>query len=363
MQPCYERVTASRGSDEGLGADDMSPEDDFEAVMPVSAIGSRELAVALEAVRDAARICRAVQSGITPETLEKRDKSPVTIADFGSQAVVCRVVGNAFPDDPIIAEEDSSELRNEENAPFLHLIHDEICRQCVQASKEEICRWIDRGGAQHFSHRFWTLDPIDGTKGFLRKEQYAISLALIVDGQIELGVLGCPNLPLESGQPETLGALFYAIRGQGAFVLPLDAEAMPRPIRVSSTSQPSSARFCESVESGHSSHSATEKIAQTLGITAAPLRLDSQAKYAVVARGEADLYLRLPTRADYEEQIWDHAGGVLLVEEAGGRVTDVTGKPLEFVHGRTLKHNRGVVVSNKLLHDAVLQAIQTVGVS
>ena len=144
----------------------------------------RELDVALAAVRDAARICRSVQSGIAPDALAKKDKSPVTIADFGSQAVVCRIIGDAFPHDPIIAEEDSAVLLNEQNAPFLHLIHDEVCRECVQASKEQICRWIDRGGAEEYSHRFWTLDPIDGTKGFLRKEQYAISLALIINGQI-----------------------------------------------------------------------------------------------------------------------------------------------------------------------------------
>jgi 3'(2'), 5'-bisphosphate nucleotidase len=325
-------------------------------------VGTHELSVALEAVRDAARICRSVQANITPETLEKKDKSPVTIADFGSQAVVCRVVGNAFPDDPIIAEEDSSELRNEDNAPFLHLIHDEICRQCVEASKDEVCRWIDRGGAQHFAHRFWTLDPIDGTKGFLRKEQYAISLALIVDGKIVLGVLGCPNLPLDPGRPETAGSLFYAIQGQGAFVLPLEGDGEAMRIQVSPTTSSAAARFCESVESGHSSHGASEQIAQRLGITAPPVRLDSQAKYAVVARGEADIYLRLPTKADYFEQIWDHAGGVLVVEEAGGRVTDVTGKPLEFIHGRTLKQNRGVVVSNGTLHDVVLDAVRAVGV-
>jgi len=330
--------------------------------MPGPAVGQKELNVSLAAVRDAARICTSVQGTITPETLEKKDKSPVTIADFGSQAVVCRIVGNAFPSDPIIAEEDASELRNEDNAPFLHLVHDEICRQCVEASKDEVCRWIDRGGAQHFSHRFWTLDPIDGTKGFLRKEQYAISLALIVDGEIALGVLGCPNLPLVPGQTETAGSIFYAIRGQGAFSVPLEGDAAPIPIRVSKTSNPSAARFCESVESGHSSHGHSEQIAQRLGITAAPIRLDSQAKYAVVARGEADIYLRLPTRADYFEQIWDHAGGVLVVQEAGGRVTDVTGKPLEFIHGRTLKENRGVVVSNSALHDAVLDAVRAVGV-
>ena len=80
--------------------------------------------------------------------------------------------------------------------------------------------------------------------------------------------------------------------------------------------------------------------------------MDSQAKYAVVARGEADIYLRLPTRADYREKIWDHAAGALIVAEAGGVVTDITGRPLEFNHGRELAANRGVIVTNGRLHRA-----------
>ncbi|MBM4074047.1 MAG: 3'(2'),5'-bisphosphate nucleotidase, partial [Planctomycetes bacterium] len=282
--------------------------------------------------------------------------------DFRSQAAVCRVVGNEFPEDPIIAEEDSSELRCEGNSLFLHAVHDEVCRECVKASKDEICRWIDRGGAREFSKRFWTLDPIDGTKGFLRKEQYAVSLALIIDGTIELGVLGCPNLPTMSDQKETVGTLFYAIRGQGAYSLPIDnvGSSIPQPIHVSETSDSTKARFCESVESGHSAHDVSGQIAQSLGITAEPVRLDSQAKYGVVARGQADLYLRLPTRADYSEQIWDHAGGVIVVEEAGGRVTDIHGQPLDFTHGRQLVKNQGVVVSNSHLHNQVIESIRQI---
>lgn len=326
----------------------------------MSSLKAGELVVALEAVRDAARICRSVQMSITTEAMEKNDKSPVTIADFGSQAVVCRAIGDAFPHDPIVAEEDSRELLNEQNAPFLHRIHDEVCGQCIAASKDEVCRWIDRGGASEYSERFWTLDPIDGTKGFLRKEQYAISLALILKGRLELAVLGCPNLSWLEGQDVGSGALFYAVRGQGAFVAPMDQSASPVPIRVSSTSQSAAARFCESVESGHSSHDESSRIAERLGITAAPVRMDSQAKYGVVARGEADIYLRLPTRKGYVERIWDHAGGVLVVEEAGGRVTDLAGQPLEFTHGRGLEKNRGVVVTNGHLHTQVLEAVQAV---
>ena len=85
--------------------------------------------------------------------------------------------------------------------------------------------------------------------------------------------------------------------------------------------------------------------------------MDSQAKYGVVARGEAEIYLRMPTRADYREKIWDHAAGALIVEEAGGTVTDVAGRPLEFHHGRELAANRGVIVTNGRLHARVLEAL------
>jgi 3'(2'), 5'-bisphosphate nucleotidase len=76
----------------------------------------------------------------------------------------------------------------------------------------------------------------------------------------------------------------------------------------------------------------------------------------VVARGEAHVYLRLPTKADYREKIWDHAGGVLVVTEAGGTVTDVHGKPLEFTHGRELTANRGVIATTGNIHAEVVAA-------
>ena len=103
-------------------------------------------------------------------------------------------------------------------------------------------------------------------------------------------------------------------------------------------------------------------MAARIGITAPPFRMDSQAKYAVVARGEADIYLRLPTRADYREKIWDHAAGALIVTEAGGVVTDSAGRPLEFRQGRELAANRGVVVSNGRLHAQIIEAIGSSGV-
>jgi 3'(2'), 5'-bisphosphate nucleotidase len=114
------------------------------------------------------------------------------------------------------------------------------------------------------------------------------------------------------------------------------------------------------VEAAHGDQALQERIAAAVGVTASPLRMDSQAKYGAVARGDAILYLRLPSpkSPDYREKIWDHAAGSIVVEEAGGRVTDMHGKPLDFSGGRRMEDNRGVVVSNGPRHDAVLSALR-----
>jgi 3'(2'), 5'-bisphosphate nucleotidase len=290
--------------------------------------------------------------------MEKKDRSPVTIADFASQAVICKQLRDVFSDDSIVAEEDARELRLEENALFRTRICEEIQASGLTATEEDVLSWIDFGNHDGTASRFWTLDPIDGTKGFLRKEQFAISLALIVEGEIQVAALACPNLDAGEYWPDLQGVILSAIRGKGAQIVPLDLpDATPQALRVAATDATKSARICESVESGHSSHGWSANVREKLSTTADPVRIDSQAKYAVVARGDADVYLRLPTRVGYEEKIWDHAGGVLVVEEAGGTVTDVDGKPLDFSKGSTLQDNRGVVVTNGLLHDDVLAAV------
>jgi 3'(2'), 5'-bisphosphate nucleotidase len=194
----------------------------------------REREVAIEAIRTAARVCRSVQATITPDVLEKQDRSPVTVADFASQAIICRALAEAFPADPVVGQEDSAELRTPENAPFLDRIREELAQVGIDAGADEICAWIDHNSTIRYSDRFWTLDPIDGTKGFLRKAQYAIALALIVDGRIDVALLGCPNLALEPGADQPVGrianpshgegAIFCAVRGRGSRIIPLDGE-------------------------------------------------------------------------------------------------------------------------------------------
>ncbi len=320
-----------------------------------------ELDVALQAVRAASRICRDVQAKISADVFEKEDKSPVTVADFASQAAICRAIGDAFPRDPIIGEEESGALRREENRPFLDRVLAELRTIGIDATGEQACDWIDRGCEKQYAPRFWTLDPIDGTKGFLRQEQYAVSLALIIDGRIEVALLGCPNLSARTNDSTTAGAIFYALRGGGAWAVPLDdPTAKPVAVHCSRQANPVEARFCESVESSHTSTGLSSRVAEALGMQLPPLRMDSQAKYAVVARGEAEIYMRLPAKYGYKEKIWDHAGGVLLVEEAGGTVSDVMGRPLEFNHGYELLANRGIIAANRALHGQVIAALDEI---
>ena len=297
-------------------------------------------------------LCQAVQATIDAGVLEKDDRSPVTIADFGSQALVCRSLSASCPGIPVVGEEDAATLREPSQKVFLERIRRELLVLGISCDDEQVCDWIDLGAAEP-TERFWTLDPIDGTKGFLRGGQYAVALALIAGGEVELAVLGCPGM----GDAGTGGLVFSATRGQGTRVSPAIDPTDSRPVVVSDCEEASVARLCESVESGHSAHDRSERIARSLGLVADPVRLDSQAKYATVADAGAELYLRLPVSATYEEKIWDHAAGSLVVTEAGGTVTDTRGRPLDFSAGRTLAHNSGVVVTNGSLHEQVLDAV------
>ncbi len=190
-------------------------------------------------------------------------------------------------------------------------------------------------------------------------DQYAVALALIEDGEVVLGVLGCPNMPVGAASEGERGCLFVAVKGEGAFQRALSG-GPEQPVRVTDVSQTEKANFCESVEAAHSSQSDSAQVASLLGITADPFRIDSQCKYGAVSRGEASIYLRLPTRKDYEEKIWDHAAGAIVVREAGGKVTDVMGRELDFSLGRTLRNNSGVIVTNGVLHEPVIAAVRKV---
>ncbi|MBD2019947.1 3'(2'),5'-bisphosphate nucleotidase [Leptolyngbya sp. FACHB-36] len=311
-----------------------------------------EKSIAIAAVVAAAALCEQVRSHRPPDAITKSDRSPVTIADFGAQALICHAIAQAFPTDAIVAEENATLLRQPEMGDVLQQVTSVVQSQNPDATPDAVLDWIDRGTGS-VSPRFWTLDPIDGTKGFLRGGQYAVALALIEAGTVQLGVMACPALEVDGDR----GVVFVAVRGQGTIRLHGGAT---KPLRVNQSPSTGKSRVVESVEASHGNRSRQHQIAEALGLTDPPVQLDSLAKYGIVAQGDAALYLRLPwsRTPDYRENIWDHAAGAIVVEEAGGRVSDMDGKPLEFSKSPKLLHNRGIVASNGSIHDAVLAAIQ-----
>ncbi len=318
-----------------------------------------ERQVAVEAVRKACRLCRAVQADVASEEIvAKTDHSPVTAADLGAQALINLDLFRAFPGDPVAAEENAALLRTPGGARLKSRVARHVTTIVPDLTDTQILDAIDCGGwGGGRTGRYWAVDPIDGTMGFLRGEQYASALALIEDGQVVLGVLCCPNLPVDARDPDgPRGCLFIALKGQGATMTRIDNHS-EQSIRVADITDPTMASFCESVEGSHSSHAGAARVAAILGVTAPSLRIDSQTKYGVLARGDVSIYLRLPTRADYEEKIWDHAAGSIIVKEAGGMVSDVRGHPLDFSRGRTLSHNAGVIATNGKLHSQVIAAV------
>ncbi|KAI5780155.1 hypothetical protein DFH27DRAFT_361999 [Peziza echinospora] len=329
---------------------------------------AQERKIALLAVKRAALLTDRIYNSQVKGTTLKEDKSPVTLADLGGQALVIAALRHAFPKDHIVGEEDSDILRSSAEKRDLlwsHVSHvlkssdSELAQEIgTIKSAEEMMDLIDLGNHNGGRvGRIWALDPVDGTLGFLRGGQYAVALGLIVDGEVKVGAMACPNLPVDIKNPEgEKGVLLSAERGQGTTLTPASRDE-PKKVRMNDIQNSSSASFVESVEAGHSSHNQQASIAKRLNITKPSVRMDSQAKYASIARGDGDIYLRLPTSRTYEEKIWDHAAGSIIVEEAGGQVSDSAGRPLDFGLGKTLKANKGVVAAMKDIFPEVIQAV------
>jgi 3'(2'), 5'-bisphosphate nucleotidase len=321
-----------------------------------------ELQFAIDAVRTAVNLCKRIQSELVLPAVTKSDRSPVTVADFASQAVIAKAYQEVFSDIPLVAEEDSGVLKGAGGEGPLVSVHKYVQSFHPEATPEMVCDWIDLGASEP-GDRFWTLDPIDGTKGFLRGDQYVVALGLIEDGDVVLGVMGCPNLnqdmlPDHDGE----GSIAYAVKDRGAWTLSMQG-GEPRRLTVSDRDDPGMARMLRSFETSHTDPGKINELMSVMDLKADPVLMDSQAKYGLLAAGHGELLFRLlsPMQPGYQEKIWDQAAGSILVEEAGGKVTDLQGRRLDFGQGRTLQNNIGVLTSNGRLHDLALAALKQVG--
>ncbi|KAH7188643.1 uncharacterized protein B0J16DRAFT_98562 [Fusarium flagelliforme] len=339
---------------------------------------ARERQIAELAVLRASILTKRVQSSVSG--ISKADDSPVTAADFAAQAVLISALRKAFPGDAFVGEEDSSALREDdalkqrvwELASNAHLENpDDEALLASPQDIDELLEVIDLGGRGQGGRkgRFWVMDPIDGTATFLKGEQYAVSLALVEDGQEVVGVLGCANLkPVDGKVAEStvdkdgLGIMLTAVRGQGATVRKMEFNGLQPAQPLDSISKASSLADAQIINysSGSTSrHDLITKLANSFGAKFPNIELySSHIRYAALLIGGGDFQLRVPSSSDVHMWIWDHAGAQLILTEAGGKVTDLDGKEMDFGAGRDLKQsNNGLLAAREGIHKAVLEGM------
>jgi len=248
-------------------------------------------------------------------------------------------------------------------------------KEATLLTPEDVLELVDAGRSDGGkTGRHWVLDPIDGTRGFITMRQYAVCLGMLVDGEIGLGVLGCPNLPQwsvsdvdcnEGGcdpyDERGIGCCFAAHVGRGTYAGPLfvaDKDEMPGiKVHVNDLLSPEEVRFMESVEAKHSNHVLSAAVAMEIGLELPSLRIDSQAKYGVLSRGDSSIFMRYPPDS-YREKIWDHVAGVMVLQEAGGVVSDAAGNKLDFSQGRHLPYlNGGLIAATPSMHRLIIAAL------
>jgi len=321
--------------------------------------------LALGAVREACLIARSLAATIqTTPVVRKADDSPVTVADFAVQCWIARCL--TATEIPLIGEE-SAEALAAAGPEMLESVHAALPAGLRPRHPNELLLWLNRASQVRSAPGgcWWLLDPIDGTKGFLRGGQYAICLALVREGTPVFGLLGCPALP-QSGIPlgnigQPAGVLLLGHRSSGAWQSSLSEAAAWRAIQCSdSGSIGAKIRICESRDLRHAWRGLLDRSLERLGVSAAPVRIDSQCKYALVARGDAEVYARLPRDPSYVEKTWDHAAGAVIAQAAGARVSDLDGLPLDFSRGVALV-GRGLLVASPRWHTALLDALRNAG--
>lgn len=232
----------------------------------------------------------------------KAGDEPVTEADRAASALIVSRLRAAFPDDAILSEElpdDGSRLRN---------------------------------------RRAWMVDPIDGTRDFIRGENgFAVMIGLVIDGRPIVGVVSQPPTGITWGGAVGLEAWRETTGGRR------------EPLHPSSLAEARGIRLVAS-----KSHRTREvdrfrdklRIEDELNVGGVGL------KVGLVAEGSRDLYVYPGSRT----KLWDTAAPEAILVAAGGRLTDVQGRPLPY-GGTELRNLHGIVASNGPLHDVVVQAL------
>jgi 3'(2'), 5'-bisphosphate nucleotidase len=269
----------------------------------------QELAVALEVVEAAgAEVMRLYRSFAE---IADAPADVTTDADLASQELILKRLADEFPNDRLCGEETTAALERER-----------------LAGKPE-------------TGRMWIVDPIDGTRGFARKNgEFSIMLALVEQGSPVVGVVLEP----------AIGRLTYAVRAAGCHFRPSHDAPFQR-AHVNDTAALAGSTVAMSRSRGADGEA---KLLGLLGAKRGVQTYSAGIKLAQVARGDADVYL-----GDYPSMHdWDLAAGCILVEESGGRVTDWDGNPLLFGQA-PFRQRLGIAASNGNLHAELLNVVGT----
>ncbi|XP_021726322.1 putative PAP-specific phosphatase, mitochondrial [Chenopodium quinoa] len=359
----------------------------------------KELEAAVNVVNRACRICVDVQKSLFSDNkgvLEKNDNTPVTIADFSVQALISLELKNQFPSIPLVAEEDSAFLRSNNLADaVVNVVKDNTSIAHEQLKDEEVLEAIDRGGSDAFAFEpkpatYWVLDPIDGTRGFLKGggALYVVGLALVVEGEMVLGVMGCPNWKVNSvnnspmdvqerqKNESAIGIIMAAHVGCGTWTVRLtdllgglmNMDGFWERCFVDGSSLVHEGRFCipesqtwDSIPFSNSLSATTSRTNEgNKQILLLPTCCGSLCKYLMVASGRASVFI-VQARAQRIMKAWDHAVGMICVHEAGGKVTDWKGSKIDLAADvmarRIISPSGGVLVTNGTLHGQILDLI------
>ncbi|KUI73862.1 3'(2'),5'-bisphosphate nucleotidase [Cytospora mali] len=349
---------------------------------------AKELEVAFEVIQQAAKLSEYILSqaqdhgAIGMGVVSKDDLSPVTIADFAIQALLTSTLHGHFPEDKFVGEESASELK--EN-PTLHdrvwgaLQHTQSLGQDgtnslvrYPESPEQMCEVIDwcGFGTPDVGGRIWVFDPIDGTENFVKGLVYAINVALLEDGKQVLSAVGCPNLSMNvqfpasdnSLDPDGEGGIVFAVRGHGAFTRKLHGSLDQVPTR-QIPKHAETASSLRSVTAVNTSGLVTihQAVASRLHVEfPGSILLPWVIRWVLLALNVGNTTFWAYKSRSRLAKIWDHAGAMLLFEEVGGKVTDVDGKDINWVAGRKMVANYGIVAAPSNLHGSILATLQDV---
>jgi 3'(2'), 5'-bisphosphate nucleotidase len=291
-----------------------------------------EISLAVNLVKKASEITEWFKKrGV--KTYIKKDQSPATVADYSSQIYILNQLKEKFPRDQIIAEETETGL--------IDINSTNRIKECFK--KLDITNINDFKNLLNYrgpkSTRQWTVDPIDGTKGFMKGLKYAIGIGLMVNSDVKICVIGVPEYNKDGL------AIFIAEQGQGAKASYGGKNF--KPIHVSTQNNLEKARLCQSL---HYDLPWVTQFADKIGIEER-IKVDSMAKFCLVADGSYDLYIK-PIMG-FQAFTWDYSQGDLLVREAGGKVTDLDEERLIFKDEKCILRAPGIITSNGLLHDEV----------